>query len=211
MRCRRICARPSRRRAKRCCTIALRPDLSVATAEAFGKTARQAIAVDLPAQDGQPVAARDRACCTRRLRPRRERFAEMDAAGLAAAHQCRSGPPRRHGAARTRDLHRRRHFIRCDRRNLHAPPPARRVRRRRDAGLGSADRRLSAAGVVCHRRRCGARRAGVARPRFENAVRIGPCASKEKSPLSSAPGNRPARGWATAAPRCCASRRKAQP
>ena len=50
------------------------------------------------------------------------------------------------GAHRPRHLHRRRRRLRRGRRALHAAPPARRVRRRRDAGLGGADRRLSAAG-----------------------------------------------------------------
>ena len=47
---------------------------------------------------------------------------------------------------------------------------ARRLRRGRDAGLGGADRRLSAAGVVRHRRGGGARRAGLARPRRQTPL-----------------------------------------
>ena len=53
--------------------------------------------------------------------------------------------------------------VRRTRRRLHAPPPARRFRGRRDAGLGSPDRRLSAAGLVRDRRRGGQGRAEVAR------------------------------------------------
>ena len=192
-------------------TIALRPDLSVAELQKRLEKPRGKQSLSTFLRKTVNLSPPAIGLLHEAIASTPERFAEMDAAGPRRAHQCRSGPPCRHGAARTRDFHRRRHFIRRDRRNLHAAPPARRVRRRRDAGLGGADRRLSAAGVVCHRGRGGARRAGVARPRFENAARIGPCASKEKSPSSSAPGNRPARGWATAAPRCCASCRRAQP
>jgi uncharacterized flavoprotein (TIGR03862 family) len=48
------------------------------------------------------------------------------------------------------ELDRRRNIVRRARRRFHDPPLARSVRRRRDAGLGSADRRLSAAGLVRH-------------------------------------------------------------
>ena len=53
---------------------------------------------------------------------------------------------------RARDLDRGRHRLRRTRCRLHDPPLARRVRRRRNARLGSADRRLSAAGLVRDRR-----------------------------------------------------------
>ena len=54
----------------------------------------------------------------------------------------------RHSANRAGDLDGRRDTVRRTRCRLYAPSLARRVRGRRDAGLGSADRRLSAASVV---------------------------------------------------------------
>ena len=65
--------------------------------------------------------------------------------------QRRADPAQRHSADRARDLDRGRNFLRRTRRRFHDPPLARRLRRRRDARLGSADRRLPAAGFVCDR------------------------------------------------------------
>ena len=108
----------------------------------------QAIALELPAQGRESVTGRDRPAAggrqgIRRCRYRRCRRLISPAlinAVPVAAHRCR--------ADRARDLDRGRHCVRRNRRRFHAPPLARRVRRRRNARLGSADRRLSAAGVV---------------------------------------------------------------
>ena len=68
----------------------------------------------------------------------------------------------RHRPDRARHFDRGRDRVRRTRFRFHAPPLARRVCGRRDAGLGSADRRLSAAGVVRDGRGSGAGRAEVA-------------------------------------------------
>ena len=106
----------------------------------------------------EPVAARHRPAA-RGDRVDARALRRHGCARPRRAHQGRSGAPDRHGADRARHLDRRRHRLRRDRRRFHAAPAARRVRRGRDAGLGGADRRLSAAGVVRDRRRGGARRA----------------------------------------------------
>ncbi len=89
----------------------------------------------------------------------------MNAASVAHLIQCRSGAPRRHSAARSSDLDRRRRIFRRGRRGFHGVAAPRRVRRGRDARLGGADRRLPVAGFVFNRRRSGARRNGMARSR----------------------------------------------
>ena len=75
-------------------------------------------------------------------------LSSLSPASSCRIDQRRAGRAQRHRADRARDLDRGRNFVRRTRCRLHDPPLARRVRRRRDAGLGSADRRLSAAGVV---------------------------------------------------------------
>ena len=57
-----------------------------------------------------------------------------------------------------------RHRLRGSRRIFHASPSARRIRRRRNAGLGGPDRGLSPAGLIRDRGRRCARRAAMARP-----------------------------------------------
>ena len=63
--------------------------------------------------------------------------------------QRRADQTQRHRADRARDLHRRWNIVRRARRRFHDPPSARRLRVRRNARLGRADRRLPAAGLVC--------------------------------------------------------------
>jgi hypothetical protein len=96
----------------------------------------------------------------------RDRFGRI--AILAVARKSRRLDQRRahktrwHRADRARDLDRGWNFIRRTRRRFHDPSLALRLRRRRDAGLGSPDRRLSAAGCVRHGRGGGKRRVEVA-------------------------------------------------
>ncbi|MGY3614702.1 putative flavoprotein (TIGR03862 family) [Bradyrhizobium sp. USDA 10063] len=78
-------------------------------------------------------------------------------------HQRRAGSSHRRRADGPRDLHCRRYRIRRARRQFHAPPPARNLRRRRDARLGGPNGRLSLASVVCDRCRRGEGRAEMAR------------------------------------------------
>jgi len=84
--------------------------------------------------------------------------------------QRRAGRTQRCRADRARDLDRGRDIIRRARRRLHDPPLARDLRRRRNARLGSADRRLFAAGLVRDRRRGGKRGAEI----FRSEVSRGP-------------------------------------
>ncbi len=78
------------------------------------------------------------------------------------ADQCRASPAHGHWWNRARDLDRGRNCLRGTRRRFHDPPFARGVRRRRNARLGSADRRLSVAGLLCHGSGGGKGRAEVA-------------------------------------------------
>ena len=136
-------------RGRRRLHIALRPDLDTRrSGRAAVRAARQAIVFQLAAQGSASVAGRYRPVA-----------GGGDCVGCVAVvavggkprriDQCRAGRTHRHRADRARDFDRGRNFVRRTRRRFHDPPLARRVRGRRNAGLGSADRRLSAAGVVC--------------------------------------------------------------
>ena len=89
------------------------------------------------------------ACCRRRPWRRRSILASMAPAALADL--VKAVPVRLTGTAPIARAISTAGGIAFDRgrRALHAAPPAGRLRCRRDAGLGSADRRLSAAGVLC--------------------------------------------------------------
>ena len=133
------------------------------------QAARQAVPVQFSAQGRSSVAGRHRPVagggdCIRR------------AAVVAFVCQSRGIDQRRAGrtqrcrADRARDLDRRRNIARRARRRFHDPLLARCLRRRRDARLGSADRRLFAAGLVRDRRRGGKRGAEI----FRSEVSRGP-------------------------------------
>ncbi len=119
------------------------------------RTARQAIGLDLPAQGAQPLARRDRLAA----RGHERSPFRAGARRTCAAGERRADPPHRHRADRARHLDGGRHRVRRDRRAVHAAPAARRVRGGRNARLGSADRRLFAASLLCDRRRGRTRRA----------------------------------------------------
>ncbi len=91
------------------------------------------------------------------------RVSAMTPAALAQLDQGGARAPDRHRADCPGHLDGRRHRARRGRRPVHAASPARRVRRGRDAGLGRADRRLSAAGLLRDRCRCRTRGPAVAR------------------------------------------------
>ena len=151
MRCRRCCARRSRRRAKRCFRGS-RPDMTLdELTQRLGLPRGKQSLVELlcarslslsPAAIGLAQEAHEGKACDARPGP--------------MAAMLKAVPMRdRHRADRARDLIGRRHAVRRGRRVFHAAQKARRVRRRRDAGLGSADRRLS---VCRHVSRPGSRR-----------------------------------------------------
>ena len=133
--------------------IDLRPDLTAERSGSGASPCRAASSRSRPSC-ARPPRSRPRpsACCTRRRSRRRRALSAMHAAALAEL--IKAVPVRLTGVARHRpgDLDRRRHCLRRGRREFHAPPQARRVRRRRNARLGGADRRLSAAGVLRDRR-----------------------------------------------------------
>ena len=152
------CATRSPHMARPRCASHLRPDLKDIESR-LGVAARQAVDLDLPAQGAQPLASGDRTAAGSNGR----KALDLDGGRARPADQRAAGSPHRRRAARARDLDRGRRRIRHDRCALHAARSPRRIRCGRDARLGSADRRLSAAGLLCDR--CGrrARRAGVAR------------------------------------------------
>ncbi|MGY4454863.1 putative flavoprotein (TIGR03862 family) [Bradyrhizobium sp. i1.3.1] len=130
-------------------TIALRPELDVAALTTrLSGTRGKRIAGELPAQGGAAVAGRHRpdAGGRHRIRPA---AGDVLAGGACEADQRYSGSAHRRCPDRARHLDRGRGDLRRARRTPDAARAARRVRRRRDAGLGGADRRLSVAGVVC--------------------------------------------------------------
>ena len=136
------------RRGRRRSHIALRPDLATERADGAAVGAeRQAIALELAAQGGASVAGRHRAVAGGGGGVRRIAVLDVDGrlAGLINAVPVQTEWRR---ADRARDLDRGRNSLRRTRCGFHDPAFARRVRVRRNAGLGSADRRLPAAGLV---------------------------------------------------------------
>src|SRR5581483_5711313 len=110
--------------------------------------ARQADVFELAAQGRAIVAGRCRPVAGNSYRlfdP-----ARLIAAGKAGRHdQWRADQAHRRRADCSRDLERGRRPVRRTRRRFHDPPFARCIRRRRNARLGGADRRLSPAGLFC--------------------------------------------------------------
>ena len=159
MRCRLRCAMRSRHNGEATLHIALRPDIAPRLERRLDVAARQAVDLDLPAQGAQPVAGRDRPAAG--SRPAGSSPPCRRPSLRASSTRCRSvSPASRRSRARSRPPAASR-STRLDARFM-LRAPARRVRRGRDARLGSADRRLSAAGLLRDRRRGRARRAGVA-------------------------------------------------
>ena len=122
---------------------------SLDLAARLAQAARQAIAVDVPAQGGKPCRLSRSGCCTRR---RTRASPSLSPMALAALVEGGAAAAHRRCAHRNRHLDGRRRRLGRRRRASHAASPARRLRRRRDARLGSADRWLSAAGVPGDRR-----------------------------------------------------------
>ncbi len=162
MRCRRCCAKRSPRPAKRCftsrcgpifprrsCSAALRRRAASNRSSTF---LRKAVNLSPPAIGLLHEAAASAG----------HRLASLDATALTALIGAVPVRLTGSGVAGARHLHRRRRFVRGTRRAFHAASPARHVCRGRNAGLGGADRRLSAPGLVCDRRRRRARGAALA-------------------------------------------------
>ena len=123
---------------------------------------RQTVPVEFPAQGRRPLTRCDRIAAGGGQGIRH--FARVAvAARPCQPDQRRPDRTHRHSPDRARHFDRGRYRVRRTRFRFHAPPLARRVCGRRDARLGSANRRLSAAGVVRDGRRSGAGRAEVAR------------------------------------------------
>ena len=135
--------------------IDLRPDLAVAALAEARRAARQAVVVERAAQGPQAAAGRHRAAARSDDGARRPltSLSAHEVAALIKAVPVRSD---RRAADRDRDLDGRRRELRRARCAFHVEGRARRIRRRRDARLGGADRRLPAAGLLRHRR-CGGR------------------------------------------------------
>ena len=129
--------------------IALRPDLAnERTGGAAVGAEGQAIVLELAAQGGASVAGRHRAVAGGRGGI--GRIAVLDVDGQTRrVDQRGAGQTEWRRVDRARDLDRGRNRLRRTRCGFHDPAFARRVRIRRNAGLGSADRRLPAAGLVC--------------------------------------------------------------
>ena len=131
------------------------------------QAARQAIVVERSCARRSSFRPLPRACC-KRPRSAGVPLASMDAAALAALikafpsasrqRPASSGPFRPPAASRSTRWT-----------GASCCAAARRLRRRRDAGLGGADRRLSAASLLLHRRGRCTRRNGVARGPFYRA------------------------------------------
>ncbi len=138
-------------------TADLRPGLPAAELEralakprgkqSFSNVLRKAVKLS-PAATGLLQEAAHRAGTPlASMAPRRHRRADKG----------RAHPPHGNGQHRAGHLDRRRDRVRRAGPALHAAAPARRVRRGRNAGLGSADRRLSVASLLLHRRGGGKR------------------------------------------------------
>ena len=128
--------------------IALRPDLDIERFDRAAVSAKgQTIPVEFPAQGRASVARCDRPVAGGGQDIRRIAVVVV-ASRSRQPDQRRPDPAHRHSPDRARDLDRGRDRLRRTRRRLHDPPLAGRLRRRRNARLGSADRRLSAAGLV---------------------------------------------------------------
>ena len=120
------------------------------------QAARQAIVLERPAQGGQAFA-RCRRAAARGRAPRRGAARLHGSCGHRRADKGRAHPPHGNGQHRAGHLDRRRDRVRRVGPALYAAAPAGRLRRGRNAGLGSADRRLSVASLLLHRRGGGKR------------------------------------------------------